>query len=111
MIASIVQTCCLAIVAAAALLHLNATRDTAWCERLGFALTAGGAFGVMAETWWLQAEYVASFILHTGLALVALSLVRGDLRALFGGAWNGSDRRRRRLSATEFLDRRFREPR
>lgn len=73
----------LALVAGAALLHLNGGKRIAWCEAIGFSVVAGGAVGCIAEWWWPRLEhYWMETIFHLGCAIVAVAIMRGDLRRL-----------------------------
>jgi hypothetical protein len=99
MIEHIINTVSLLIVCGAMLLYINDRMDkhTDGCERWGFILTAAGAFGHAASYWWpWGGSNEVETILHIGLALTAIAMVRGDLRALLNRArsnWDGVDRR------------------
>lgn len=102
MIATIINTLALVIVGMAMLIYINEHIDkhTAGCERWGFVLTAAGAFGHAAGYWWPWggADEV-EIILHVGLGLTAIAMVRGDLRIILERAqdgWNGVERRANR---------------
>jgi len=97
---NILNTLCLVAIFVAALLHLNTmNRETAGCERFGFALTAAGAFGHALGYWWPWGGTDGiETIFHLGLGLVAISIARGDLRSMIATAgiwpkWDGHDRR------------------
>jgi hypothetical protein len=101
MIEDIANTIALGLVAIAMMIYINENVDkhTAGCERWGFILTAAGAAGHAAGYWWPWggAEEVET-ILHIGLALTAIAMVRGDLRLMLDRAktsWDGIDRRAR----------------
>lgn len=94
----ITSTVSLLVLAAMCLVHLNAhvNRSSSHCERLGFALVIGGSVGQAASFWWPKVElFPVDAFLHVGLALVALAMVRGDVRNLFARlrGWDGIDRR------------------
>lgn len=96
---SLLSTAALAIVAAACLVHLKAMpRGVPWCSRLGFSLVFSGSIGAACEFYWPALEhYFSDQVLYCGMALVALSVLRGDLRQLLArvnGGWDGRDRRR-----------------
>lgn len=106
----LVDTLLLITVAVGALLHLNAMRERPWCERIGFAIIAGGAAGSAAEYWWPleSTEFISEFLLHIGLALVAVSIARGEISTLF------DDLVPRQARGVSFLERRrnpWRDPR
>lgn len=106
MIEQIINTIALLVLSVAVLIYINEhiDRHTAGCERWGFILTAAGAFGHACDYWWpWDGGDEVEIILHIGLALVAVAMVRGDLRAMIARAkaWDGIDRRgERRESAT-----------
>jgi hypothetical protein len=73
----------LLIIVAAAILHLNGARRIAWCEALGFSIVAGAGTGCMAEWWWPNIEeYWMESVFHLGCAIVAIAVMRGDLRRM-----------------------------
>ena len=77
------STVTLLIVCAACIAHLNdhMDRSTPLCQRWGFVLTAAGAFGRAVYPWWPTIEYFPfDLVMQTGMALIALSLLRGHLR-------------------------------
>lgn len=79
------STLCLLIVAVACVAYLNdhVDRSTPACERLGYVFTAAGALGNAIYPWWPTIEYFPfGLILHVGLALIALSMLRDRLPAL-----------------------------
>lgn len=93
MIAAICNTALLAVVAICGLLHVNRSmsRHTAGCERFGFVLLVAGAIGLALKPWWPWGGlHGVQTIFYLGLALVAISLVRGELRALFSRAAEAS---------------------
>ena len=97
-VSDLISTGCLAMLAGACLVHLNAhvTRESSHCERIGFALVIGGAIGQAASYWWPRAElWPVDVVLHLGLTFVALAMIRGDLRNLLARlrGWDGIDRR------------------
>ncbi|MFN8696304.1 MAG: hypothetical protein ACK50D_13265 [Burkholderiales bacterium] len=100
MIESIVNTICLLVLCACCTLYINnMSVTTPGCERWGFVLTAAGAFGHALGYWWpWGGANEVETILHIGIALIAVALMRGELRALLmrAAAWDGiTDRRRR----------------
>jgi hypothetical protein len=105
MIEQILNTAALLILCLCVLLYINEHMDrhTAGCERWGFILTAAGAFGHACSYWWPWdgADGVET-IMHVGLALVAIAMVRGDLREMLNRAqsWDGKDRRGEHESTT-----------
>jgi hypothetical protein len=97
MMLAIVNSFCLVvvmIVCAARATHMP--RRGALIERVGLAILAGGALGVACLYWrhWQGVRYVHT-ILHIGMAIVALSVVRGQWARLVGTlrGWDGVDRR------------------
>lgn len=94
----ILSTASLIVLAAMCLVHINehVTRASSHCERLGFALVIGGACGQALSYWWPKIElFPVDALLHLGLALVALAMVRGDVHNLVARlkGWDGVDRR------------------
>ncbi|MCA3000318.1 MAG: hypothetical protein ING75_17150 [Rhodocyclaceae bacterium] len=105
MIENIINTIALLVLCLAVLLYINQHMDrhTAGCERWGFVLTAAGAFGHACAYWWpWDGGDEVETIMHIGLALVAIAMVRGDLRAMIARAqsWDGIDRRGERREST-----------
>jgi hypothetical protein len=103
MIEQILNSAALVTVCMCMLLYINKHMDrhTAGCERWGFVLTAAGALGHACAYWWpWGGGNEVEIILHIGLALVAVAMVRGDLRAMIARAqaWDGKDRRGNRES-------------
>ena len=77
------STICLVIVFFGCFLHLvsHVDQHSPACERLGFVLTCAGAFGEIVYRWWPKIEsFPFELLLHTGMALIALALMRGQLR-------------------------------
>lgn len=97
-IPAIINTLALLTVCGGMLLYINQHMDrhTAGCERWGFVLTAAGSAGHAMAYWlpWSGKDEV-EIILHIGLALVAVAMVRGDLREMLNRAkeWDGANRR------------------
>lgn len=94
----IISSAALVVLIAAAAVHLNTmTRQTAHCERFGFVLLFAGALTSVCEWWWPGVEdFYGETMLHVGLALIAVSMVRPQLRewrARMTGRWNGVNRR------------------
>lgn len=105
MMANLVNTVALLIVCAAMLIHINQhmSPDTPGCERWGFVLTAAGTFGHAFGYWFQTSGYLwIETIMHIGLALTAIALVRGDLRDMLAKArrWDGKNERRTNESIT-----------
>lgn len=98
MIWDILSSVALLLVCIACALHLNANvgPESAHCERLGFVLTMAGAFGQAVYPWWPKIEaFHFDAVLHIGMSLIALSLMRGHLRAfLISHGVTFMDRRR-----------------
>ncbi len=93
---NIINSAALIIVFLGMVLYINQHMGphTAGCERWGFILTAAGAFGHACAYWWpWDGARGVELILHIGLALVVVALVRGDLREIFARAWSGIERR------------------
>lgn len=81
---NVISTAALAIVVIACAVHLmaNVDRHSTHCERWGFVLTGAGAFGEAVYTWTTKIEpWNFGLTMHIGMALIALSLVRGHMRA------------------------------
>lgn len=81
--ANLAHTIALAIVVIACVVHLttNVDKTSTHCERWGFVLTGAGAFGDAVYRWTSIIEpWDFELTLHVGMALIALSLVHGDLR-------------------------------
>jgi hypothetical protein len=105
MIEQIVNTVALGALCLCILLYINQHMDrhTAGCERWGFVLTAAGSAGHALAYWWpWGGGDEVEIILHIGLALVAVAMVRGDLRAMIARAkaWDGKNRRGNHESIT-----------
>jgi hypothetical protein len=105
MIEQILNSTALVMVCLCMLLYINKHMDrhTAGCERWGFVLTVAGAFGHACAYWWpWGGGDEVEIILHIGLALVAVAMVRGDLREMLNRAkaWDGKERRGDRESIT-----------
>jgi hypothetical protein len=95
---TVINTAALVVVAAAAFIHLKAMQKARNdCESVGFAIVMAGAVGCALEPWWpslvrlagLAGERPSFFIetiFHLGLAIVAVAMLRGDLRELLGRA-------------------------
>lgn len=78
-----VSSVALAIVISGCVLHLSANvdRHSPGCERWGFILTGAGAFGKVVYLWWPKIEsFPFPTLMHVGMALIALALLRGHLR-------------------------------
>lgn len=94
----IASTIALAIVIVGCVLHLNAHVDpaTAHCVRWGFILTPAGAFGIVVYMWWPTIEgFPFDLVMHIGMALIAVSIVRGRIREmLISHGMRALDRRR-----------------
>ncbi|MFO0157401.1 MAG: hypothetical protein ACK51V_00015 [bacterium] len=94
----VINSVALLVLCLSVLLYINEHMDrhTIGCERWGFILTAAGAFGHACDYWWpwAGADGVET-IMHVGLALVAVAMVRGDLREMLNRAkeWDGANRR------------------
>lgn len=105
MIEQIINTAALLTLCFCVLIYINThiDRRSAGCERWGFILTAAGAFGRACAYWWpWSGGNEVETIMHFGLALVAIAMVRGDLRAMIARAqaWDGIDRRGERREST-----------
>lgn len=95
----VISTISLLLVAAACLAHIKAMgRGAHLCERLGFAVTFGGALGSAAEWWWPRLDaYHGDTIFIAGCGLIAVSVIAKVARAKIDialGSWNGIERRR-----------------
>lgn len=92
------STIALAIVCIACVMHLasNVTAASPECERWGFTLTGAGAFGVAVYMWWPTIEgFPFPLLMHIGMALIALSIIRGRVREwLISHGAKALDRRR-----------------
>jgi hypothetical protein len=121
---SVINTAALVVVAVAAFIHLKAMRKARNdCESVGFAIVMAGAVGCALEPWWpslvklvgLAGERPSFFVetvFHVGLALVAVAMLRGDLRELLERAGRILARRDASpapapLDVNEFMARRF----
>ncbi len=89
----------LAIVCIACVVHLasNVDHRSTHCERWGFVLCGAGAFGEAAYLWTSHIEpWDFGLTMHVGMALIALNLISGRVRAIIasmpGMRW--TDRRR-----------------
>lgn len=100
---NIANTVTLVAVLIACGMHLasNVGPGSSECERYGFALTGGGAFGMAITIWWPRFEYFPigyDTCMHFGMALIAGWIVQGHIRAFVasvpGFGW--TDRRRAR---------------
>lgn len=80
-----VSTITLTVVWIACLMHIRQMGwHTSHCERFGFVFTAAGSFFLAYYPWWPKIEsFPAAQLQHTGMALIALSLIRGQIRAFF----------------------------
>lgn len=95
---AIYSSALLALVSIGCLAHIKAMpRGASWCSRLGFALVFAGSAGAAAEFWWPSLEaYFSDQVLYTGMALLALATLRGDVRLLLDrmeAQWDGRERR------------------
>jgi hypothetical protein len=96
-----VNTAALAFVALACFLHMahNVDKHSSNFERLGFAFCGGGALGLALLPWWKEWEnFPFDTMMHGGMALIALGLVSGHLRAILASipGLQFADRRRSR---------------
>ena len=97
----LLNTLCLSIAAAACLVHLtlNVDRTTPFLHRWGFILVGAGSFGEAVYLWWPKIESFPFVLLtNLGIALLASSLMKGELRVFVA-----------RLPGMEFFDRRKHE--
>ena len=83
---NIVNTLALALVCLSCFMHLNANvdRHSSEVEAWGFILTGAGAFGMACAIWWTRMDVLFvgyDTIMHVGMALIAIWLVAGKIRA------------------------------
>ena len=72
----------LLIVCVGSVSHLaeNFNKHSPEAPRYGFILTGAGAFGEVVYLWWPKLEsFPFDLLMHVGMALVAISLLRGRL--------------------------------
>jgi hypothetical protein len=100
----VLNTLFLLVVMLSCFLHLagNVDKHSSHCERFGFAFTSAGAFGLAIYPWvpWSE-NFPFDTLMHSGMALIAASLVQGKARAFLaslpGLRW--TDRRRHRAQS------------
>lgn len=96
--ANVASTIFLSIVVIACVLHLwaNFDKHSPEVERWGFTLIAAGAFGSAVYPWTPAIEqFPIDLVMHMGMALIALGLVRGRIRGwlIHVVGWQKFDRR------------------
>lgn len=77
----VMDTCVLITLALLILFYINAnvTRATAATERYGMILSLAGSIGIAIGYWTpLSGLYYFQTVLHIGLSLIAVSVLRGE---------------------------------
>jgi len=77
------NTLCLLIICAGCIAHLaeNFNKHSPELQRYGFVFTGAGAFGDVVYFWWPRIEsFPFELLMHTGMALIAISLLRGRVQ-------------------------------
>ena len=105
--ANIASTIFLSIVFIACFVHLwaNFDRHSPTVERWGWTLIGAGAIGAAVYPWTPGFEaFPIDLVMHAGMALIALGLVRGRVRGWLVNVagWHKIDRRARQDAGTAF---------